>query len=172
MPLATVSSCSFANADFSGATMVIMGGFAPAPGGGEMAGLGSVSLNGANLTGTVLDQSCATLDLRGATVTGASFKFVCLGGVQADAVDFSQDDLDQSNGWGGSMPNTKFTQANLQHVTWHSIDLSGADFTGADLTGASLSGSTLTGVVWNNTTCPDGTNSSLYAPQTCVGHGV
>ena len=36
--------------------------------------------------------------------------------------------------------------------------LSGADLSGADLSGANLSGAVLS-AIWNNTTCPDGTNS-------------
>ena len=40
----------------------------------------------------------------------------------------------------------------------------------ANLTGAYLNDTTLSTAVWNNTTCPGGTNSSSYTPQTCVGH--
>jgi uncharacterized protein YjbI with pentapeptide repeats len=41
--------------------------------------------------------------------------------------------------------------------------------TGANLSGANLNSATLTGVKWNNTTCPDGTNSNADA-GTCIGH--
>ena len=39
-------------------------------------------------------------------------------------------------------------------------DLSGADLRDAYLYGADLTGADLTGVYWNDTTCPDGTNSN------------
>ena len=41
--------------------------------------------------------------------------------------------------------------------------------TNANLRGTKLSGSTVTGVIWNNTTCPDNTNSNNHG-NTCVGH--
>jgi len=58
-------------------------------------------------------------------------------------------------------------------------DLTGADLsngslyftllTGADLTGADLNGTVLSAVIWNNTTCPDGTNSDNNG-QTCANN--
>lgn len=168
MPLAVVSNCSFANADFSGATIVMLGGLSTAP---MYWALARADLSGANLSRTVFDGSGVEMDLRGATVTGASFKSVDWGeGIQATGVDFSGDDLDGSMVWVGTMANARFVAANLRNVAWNNIDLSGADFTGADLTGSSLTGSTLTGAIWDNTTCPNGHKSTEYNPQTCVGH--
>ena len=67
------------------------------------------------------------------------------------------------------------TSANMSNAEWNNDNLTGTNltstnFTNATLTGATLTGATLTGVTWNNTTCPGGTNSSTYTPQTCVGH--
>ena len=78
-------------------------------------------------------------------------------------------------------------------ASWARLDLTGANFSGADLRGAWILSANLTGVnfsganvtatpsglgpvnfaynTWNNTVCPDGTNSSAYFPQTCIGHG-
>jgi len=84
--------------------------------------------------------------------------------------------------------------ANLTSCELGNADLSGADLTGAILvnadltesildnailTGANLTGAdwrfgrgvnaNLTGVIWNDTICPDGTNSNDNG-GTCVGH--
>jgi hypothetical protein len=50
--------------------------------------------------------------------------------------------------------------------------LTGANLTNANLTGAILAGAKLSGVVWSNTTCPDGSDSSTNAtaPPSCIGH--
>lgn len=64
--------------------------------------------------------------------------------------------------------------ANLRGARLVRADLTGADLRGADLTDADLSGALLgaarlTGVHWDNTTCPDGTNSDAHG-GTCAGH--
>jgi uncharacterized protein YjbI with pentapeptide repeats len=59
-------------------------------------------------------------------------------------------------------PGACLTRANL-----NGADLTGANLTGTNLTDADLSGATLTAVTWNNTTCPDGTNSNNDG-GTCV----
>jgi hypothetical protein len=40
---------------------------------------------------------------------------------------------------------------------------------GANLANGNFKGATMTGVIWSNTTCPDGTNST-HDGGTCVGH--
>ena len=67
---------------------------------------------------------------------------------------------------------SKFVNANLSGSDLSGGNLSGDDFTGANLTGAHFHTAYLGSVIWSNTTCPDGTNSSSYSPQTCVGHGI
>jgi hypothetical protein len=62
--------------------------------------------------------------------------------------------------------------ANLSYANLSGANLNQADLTGANLSYANLSGANLTnakvdGVTWNNTTCPDGTNSGA-PPGTCV----
>ena len=47
--------------------------------------------------------------------------------------------------------------------------LTNADLTNADLTNASLDNANLFGVFWDNTTCPDATNSDNN-DFTCCGH--
>ncbi|MCU1363504.1 MAG: hypothetical protein JWM55_1332 [Acidimicrobiaceae bacterium] len=71
----------------------------------------------------------------------------------------------------GNFTNANFSGANLTDAFLYAGgNFTNANFTGANLTGAFLSETTLSTSVWNNTTCPGGTNSSAYAPQTCVGH--
>ena len=56
-------------------------------------------------------------------------------------------------------------------------DLYYANFDGANLTSAHMyadmhsESATFVGAVWNNTICPDGTNS-IDAGNICAGHGV
>jgi uncharacterized protein YjbI with pentapeptide repeats len=67
--------------------------------------------------------------------------------------------------------NANFTGTDLSNTYLYAGgNFTNANFSGANLTGAFLSESTLSSAIWNNTTCPGGTNSSLYSPQTCVGH--
>ena len=49
--------------------------------------------------------------------------------------------------------------ADLSNADLRYADLSNANLTGADLSNADLSGANLIPVNWNDTTCPDGTNS-------------
>ena len=67
--------------------------------------------------------------------------------------------------------NANFSGANLSNsYLYNGANFTNANFTGANLTGALLSESTLSAAIWDDTTCPGGTNSSAYSPQTCVGH--
>ena len=74
-------------------------------------------------------------------------------------------------------PGANLANAILGFANLSGLDLIGANLTNVNLefvnlTGANLSNANLTGVTWFDTTCPDGTNSSSYLPQTCIGHGI
>jgi hypothetical protein len=57
--------------------------------------------------------------------------------------------------------NASFLNANVVDTTWTDANLTNATFEGADLTSAvGLSTANLSNVNWENTTCPDGTNSN------------
>jgi hypothetical protein len=72
---------------------------------------------------------------------------------------------------GGDFTNANFTGANLTNANLYNGGIfTNANFTNANLTGANIVGGVFTNAVWNDTTCPGGTNSSAYTPQTCVGH--
>jgi hypothetical protein len=80
---------------------------------------------------------------------------------------------------GASLINGTFTNANLTLATLAGANLTNGNFKGANftnanlananLTQANLKGANLTGATWNNTICPDGTNSSSDG-GTCLGH--
>ncbi|MEI6454616.1 MAG: pentapeptide repeat-containing protein, partial [Actinomycetes bacterium] len=77
-------------------------------------------------------------------------------------------DLRYANLTGARLTSADLTSADL---TWS--NLSTTDFTNANLSNATSTGGTIfTGVIWSTTTCPDGTNSSAYSPQTCFNHGI
>jgi hypothetical protein len=59
--------------------------------------------------------------------------------------------------------------ADLSNADLGGADLRFADLSGANLNGANLSGAVLDHVIWWNTYCPDGTNSSNNH-NTCAGH--
>lgn len=76
-------------------------------------------------------------------------------GSNLTSANFSNDALFESNFSDTVLNNTNFTNANIHTV----------NFNGATMMDTAI----LTGVVWNNTTCPDGTNSDNNG-NTCVGH--
>jgi uncharacterized protein YjbI with pentapeptide repeats len=61
---------------------------------------------------------------------------------------------------GANLKGAILVGANLAGANLTGANLKGADLTNADLTGAILKGANLNGVIWSNTTCPDGTNST------------
>ncbi len=76
-----------------------------------------------------------------------------------------------------SLRNAELAGADLTGAFLGYADLTGADLTDATLEGANLTGAKLTDVTWDNTVCPDGTNSDDVAGAdgtggTCEGHLV
>lgn len=118
------------------------------------------SLQGANLSGA---------NLSGANLTGSDLSgyVVPLSNSSRFATNLTDAVLQDANLSGANLSSANLRGANLFGANLSSANLSGANLTGASLTGASLSNTT-----WGYTTCPDGTNSSTYSPQTCVGHGI
>jgi uncharacterized protein YjbI with pentapeptide repeats len=100
-------------------------------------------LIGANLRGADLDNTA----LAGATLTG-----VTSGGISGEPA---------------SLPTNWYLV--FGYLAGPGADLAGADFTRANLNGIDLTGAVLTGVTWNDTICPDGTNSDSDG-GTCVNN--
>jgi hypothetical protein len=112
-------------------------------------------------------QTGSTPDVRAAALPGATLEGANLTGA----------DLRSANLARAKLGNATLTRADLRDATLSNAALRGADLTGANLKGTSLSAAQVTGAVWNDTTCPDGTNSgsppeagSGGSPPTCVGH--
>jgi uncharacterized protein YjbI with pentapeptide repeats len=84
------------------------------------------------------------------------------------------------SGQGSNFTDTDFTEANLSSTSFGSDSVSNAaNFTRANLTNVNftdtglkdviMTDATITDVIWNHTTCPDGTNSDNNG-NTCEGH--
>ncbi len=71
-----------------------------------------------------------------------------------------------------SLDKADFTKAILRSADFTLANLTDADFTKADLSDAiNLTTANRAGVVWDDTICPDGTNSGAAAlGGTCEGH--
>jgi hypothetical protein len=107
---------------------------------------GAYNLSNTNLAGAYL----ADLSLVGATLTGSNLK----------GATFTGADLTGAN----------LSNSNLKGANFTGVTLSGANLTNSNLMGATgLKTATLTNVIWSNTACPDGSNSSSDG-GTCVGH--
>jgi uncharacterized protein YjbI with pentapeptide repeats len=165
-------------ADLAGATMRYLRG----------SNLTSADLSGANLRGSILDLSTVTgADFSGANLTGASgwgttgtpaslpspwvIRAGCLIGPTAILTSCSLANADLSGlDMAGAnftsmkyLEGTNFTGANLSSAILTGANMSGANLTKANLRSAQVSGTVFTGVTWDDTTCPDGTNSGIYA---------
>jgi Pentapeptide repeats (8 copies) len=68
-----------------------------------------------------------------------------------------------------TMKGADLVLADLRQANLKGVDLSGANLSYADLRGAQLDGANLKNVIWDNTQCPDGTNSDNNN-HTCLGH--
>ena len=93
--------------------------------------------------------------------------------------DLSYADLSYADLSGADLSYANLSYANLEEALLYYANLSNANLTGAnlintdlintDLTGADLTGANLTSVYWQNTICPDGTNSDDNG-NTCVNN--
>ena len=93
-------------------------------------------------------------------------------GAEFTGANFTSTDLT-----GALLFGTNFTLGYLSNTILASADLTNANLTGAylyaaDLTAADLTAARLTDVIWQNTTCPDGTNSATNgsSPESCCAH--
>lgn len=83
--------------------------------------------------------------------------------------------IEESSLVGANFSNSTFTApyriltSDMANANFSNTDVSGAEIRNSDLTDADFTGATITGVVWDNTVCPDGTNSNSNG-NTCAGH--
>ena len=131
------------------------------------ANMSKVNFSGANLlTSTATRTNFSRSAFPGAQLAdsvmpNANFSYANLTNALAGSADFQF-----SNFTGANLTNAALGGANLDHA-----NLTKANLSFSDLDGATTIGATVAGVTWNHTECPDGTSSSQFKPQTCVGHG-
>lgn len=70
---------------------------------------------------------------------------------------------------GTNLSNSNFTNANMRGANLEQATLTGVNFERTDLTGAAMDGANTEGALWNNTICPDGTNSNDHN-NSCKDH--
>jgi uncharacterized protein YjbI with pentapeptide repeats len=133
------------------------------------------NLVGAQFVGATLSASYfnSASNLDGANFSGANVSSSYLYGSSNFAnANFTGTNLTDSYLYNNAIfTNANFSGANLTGAALYAGGVfTNANFTGANLTGALLSAASLSAAIWNDTTCPGGTNSSSYTPQTCVGH--
>jgi uncharacterized repeat protein (TIGR01451 family) len=179
---ATFSGAILTNADLNGAdlssadlTNVKSGGITGTPASlpsgwtlfnGYLVGAGA-NLRGAKLSGA---------DLAGANLSDADFNVASLSGADLVGTNLSDANLGDTNFTGANLTDAEIIGADLDGADLLNADLSGADFAGSNLSNATFTGTTgdatadVTGVEWDDTTCPDGTNSN-DDDFTCLGHG-
>lgn len=124
--------------------------------------LSGVDFNGMNLhDGTYIGTNFSHAVLYGAYFYASNLTLANLSGANLNGVYLESGNLAYAN----------FTGADIRHGHLQSTDLSFADFTNANLTDALLQLATFEGTIWNNTICPDGTNSDENN-RTCVNNLV
>lgn len=128
--------------------------------------------NGATLSGASMDSAF----LSGALMQDIRSAHIWLRGAMMVETDLSNAELVAANLNSANLSRANLSGANLQNATLVGAKLEGANLLGADLTGADFSNANLfranfrpeagqlpaglwNGIVWNNTICPDGTNS-------------
>jgi uncharacterized repeat protein (TIGR01451 family) len=145
---------------------------------------------GANLQGQTVYGSPSNIDLAGANMqdaallgdfAGANFQGANLQGADLTRVtSLAGADFQGANAQSADLPSGVSLQgANLQGATFQGdslrddniggSSLQGTNLQGTNLNGADLTGAQVGGVNWNNSICPDATNSNNDG-HTCVGH--
>jgi uncharacterized protein YjbI with pentapeptide repeats len=92
-----------------------------------------------------------------------------LSGVNLYNADLSGADLSGANLDNAYLSGADLSYADLSGANLDNAYLNGADLINADLDNAYLNGADLTYVYWENTICPDGTNSDNNG-DTCVNN--
>ena len=121
----------------------------------------NVNLSGANLSGLRLTD----MNFHNGDFTGANFSYAILSGGHFYNANLNQSNLSHTNFDSAYLNNAEISNADLSYSNLRfsqifGADLTGTDFSNAILTEADLRNTTLVGVIWDNTTCPDGTNSN------------
>ncbi len=159
---------------------------------------GSTPGNGCDLRDAVFRSGSISLgSVKNANLSGASFGESVFDGngsvsLRATGTDFSGANMHNARFMNLVANQASFVGSNLTGTYWELVYVGGSDFTGANFTGAFFGGDVaygslvgffgtnlsdaiglsqinLSDVDWNNTTCPDHTNSDNNG-DTCIGH--
>ena len=127
--------------------------------------LTSATLLNANLSDTNMTlATLADVDASGATFVNATLSDAKLPDAELAGADMMGARMTDSHLTGADL-----TGADLEQVNFDGGNLEGANFTQADLDGAYTSAVNVTGAIWNDTTCPDGSNSDKDG-DTCANN--
>ena len=101
--------------------------------------------------------------LSGINLGDAILRHAILSNTNLSDANLSNANLTGANLYGANLTGADLTGANLEDAALYLANLTGADLTGANLTGAPV-----TNAIWDNTTCPDGSNSDTNGWNRCV----
>ena len=144
----------------------------------------SCNLTGSTLTGAYISGATLTnADLTGATLTNGDLTYADLNnstliGATLTGAYLSGATLTNANLFGANLADANLTSADLTAADLTDANLINANLTRADLTAADLTNAglysvkydsmtTWEGITWDNTICPDGTNSNDPGNPTC-----
>lgn len=110
-------------------------------------------------------------DLSYAQISRSEFQGSDLTGVIFKGANITNTDFSNANLTGADFSNAgNYSGWSLNNVDFSNANLTGANFTNTNLRGVrNMSTANVTDAIWNNTSCPDGTNSNDNG-NTCVGH--
>jgi uncharacterized protein YjbI with pentapeptide repeats len=141
------ANANLTNAQFNGTTLRTSTGWS------------SVTLSGTDLSNADMGPiDFSTKDLRTVTLTGAALDDSNLSGADLDHNDLTNTNMFRGNFTGADFSDTELEDAVMDQGNFTNTNLDGA----TNLTYADAA-------TWNNTTCPDGTNSNSNG-NTCIGH--
>jgi len=156
-PGADLKNCDLSDADLSNAELL-------------GADLYKSNLTGATLLDADLSDTNLTLaTLAGIDAAGATFVDATLSDAKLPDAELGGADMTGARVTDSHLTDADLTGADLQDVDFDGASLQGANFTQADLDGASMAAVNLTGAVWDDTTCPDGSNSNNRG-DTCANN--
>ena len=130
-------------------------------------------VRGANFTYATITGTGTSVVATGANFTDATLNTVLDGSVfiNANFTGASLDGVTTTTGSNSTFIGDDFYMAYLQNQNWGSTVFGGDNFTDANLLGSTFLSQLGHHDIFNNTTCPDATNSDNDG-GTCVGHGM
>ena len=130
---------------------------------GQFANLANAHLAGFNLSNLDLFAS----NLTGADLSGATLSNIGFSNAHLDNVNLTGAQLSGDNFYNGYLPGADLSNATIAGTSFTNVDFTNAKFTGATISGSNfendnLASTNLSGVHWQNTICPDYSNSDIH----------